>query len=141
MHKINNIFFIIQNNYTKQNFYAWHIYLVNKLHNQSNIVHKHLRKKTPKKKKWPYKICFEKCMGNSINSQKLNELIQKLRLGLSRYPLDRTHMLLQIKLTSLAIDDGFLPPKPYFDWSDVGSYPPKFGKISLCLAEILPKMA
>lgn len=51
MHKINNIFFIIQNNYTKQNFYAWHIYLVNKLHNQSNIVHKHLRKKTQKKKK------------------------------------------------------------------------------------------
>ena len=29
----------------KKNFYALHIYLVNKLPNQSKIVHKHLRKK------------------------------------------------------------------------------------------------
>lgn len=88
---------------------------------------------------------------------------------MSSHPLDPTHPLPQTEPTSLAADDSFLPSKPYFDGSDVGSHPPKFeqldltnlhiflrylvdlvsfgmflarfGEISLCLAKILPKMA
>ena len=49
------------------------------------------------------------------------------KLGLSNHPPDPTHSptstkldLLPTKPTSLAIGDGFLPPKLDFDWSNIG---------------------
>ena len=48
MHKISNISYNSKQLYRKKKkkkFYALHIYLVNKLPNQSKLVHKHLRKK------------------------------------------------------------------------------------------------